>query len=90
MAVIATPNATTITPSCPALPNNALAVTPSDADTFAQGVSIYAGAAGNISCVPWSSETAVVVAVLAGTVVPFRVKKVNATGTTATGLVAVY
>lgn len=90
MAVIATPNPTPATPNCPVLPNNALAVTPSDADTFAQGVAIYCGAAGNVSVVPWHSTTAVTVAVLAGTVIPFRVSKVNATGTTATGLVAVY
>jgi len=90
MAVIATPNATTCSPQCPTLPDNALAVTPSDTDTFGQGVAIYCGAAGNVSCIPWASDTAVTVAVLAGTMLPFRVKQVRATSTTATGLVAVY
>ncbi len=90
MAVIATPNATTISSQCPTLPDNAFAVTPSDADTFAQGVAIYCGAAGNVSCVPWASDSALTVAVLAGTMIPFRVKKVNAASTTATNLVAVY
>lgn len=90
MAVIATPNATTVSPQCPTWPDNAITVTPSDVDTFAQGVSIYVGVAGNVSCVPWASETAVVVAAVAGQVLPFRVKKVNATLTTATTLLAIY
>lgn len=93
MAVIACPNPTTISPQCPTVPDNALAITPSDTDTFAQGVGVYVGAAGTVSVVPWgagNSGTAVSFTAIAGAVLPIRVVKVNSTGTTATGLVAVY
>ena len=91
MAVIATPSKTQISSNCPVFPAAALAVTPSDADTFANPVSLYIGGSGNVSVLPGSGTTTpVVVAVLAGTVLPFTVLGVRATGTTATGLVAVY
>ncbi|WP_423176229.1 MULTISPECIES: spike base protein, RCAP_Rcc01079 family [unclassified Stenotrophomonas maltophilia group] len=90
MAVIATPNPTTISPQCPTVPDNALAITPSDTDTFAKGVAVYVGVAGTVSCVPWGGNAAVTVTAVAGALLPFRVIKVNATNTTATGLLAVY
>jgi hypothetical protein len=90
VAVIATPNATTISPQCPSVLDNALAITPSDVDTFARGVTVYVGVAGTVSCVPWGGNPAVTVTAVAGALLPFRVVKVNATDTTATGLLAVY
>lgn len=59
-------------------------------DTFAVPVTVYVGGAGVVSCVPANGNAAVSVTVPAGQLVPFRVAKVNATGTTATLLVAVY
>lgn len=91
MAVIAIPGRTPITDSCPTFPGGALAVTPSDADTFANPVAIYIGGSGNISVAPGNGvNPAITVAVLAGTMLPFTVLSVRATGTTATGIVAVF
>lgn len=90
MAVIALPNPTTISSQCPTIQDNALAITTSDVDTFAQGVAVYVGTAGTVSCVPWGGNAAVSFTAVAGALLPVRVIKVNATGTTATGLVAVY
>jgi hypothetical protein len=75
---------------CPILPSAALAVTPSDADTFAAPVSIYVGGAGVVTCTPSAGGANVAITMPAGSVVPFRVSKVLATGTTATLMVAVY
>lgn len=91
MAVIATPGRTPITDSCPTFPGGALLVTPSDVDTFANPVAIYIGGSGNISVTPGNGIAGnITVAVLAGTMLPFTVLAVRATGTTATGIVAVY
>ncbi len=90
MATIATPNITAVSPSCPALPNGALAVTPSDTDTFAVPVSIYVGGAGIVTCTPVNGNAAVAITMAAGSVIPFRVSAVKATGATATLMVAVY
>lgn len=75
---------------CPILPSAALAVTPSDADTFAAPVSIYVGGAGIVTCTPSAGGGNIAITMPAGSVVPFRVSKVLATGTTATLMVAVY
>ncbi|WP_426355671.1 spike base protein, RCAP_Rcc01079 family [Stenotrophomonas maltophilia] len=90
MAKITLDNPTTVSPQCPTLPDNALAITPSDVDTFSQATAVYCGGAGNISVLPAGSGPVLTVAVLAGTMLPFRVLQVRATNTTATGLVAVY
>jgi hypothetical protein len=52
MATVALPSPTTISPTVPGLPDGAKAVTPSDADIFAQPVAIYVGGAGVVTCVP--------------------------------------
>lgn len=90
MAVIACPNPTTISPQCPTVLDNALVITPNDADTFAQPVAVYVGTAGTVNCVPAGGTAAITVTAVAGAVLPFRVIEVNATGTTATNLLAVY
>lgn len=66
MAVIACANPTTVSPQSPCLPNAALAVTPSDTDTFAQPVTIVVGVAGNVTCTPSNGNADVVVAAQAG------------------------
>lgn len=90
MAVVSFPNPSAATPSRNVLPDNGQAITPSDADTFAIGVEVYAGGAGVVVCTPWGRDADVSVTVPAGGKVPFRVKAVKATGTTATLLVAAY
>lgn len=75
------------------LPSNAVAVTPSDTNTYSSPVSIYVGGAGNVSIVPWDSgpggAAVVFVAPPVGTVIPCRAIIVTATNTTATNLVAI-
>ena len=68
-----------------------VAITPSnstDLDELTKAV--YVGGAGNIVAVDWLGNTTTFVGVLAGTVLPIRVRRVNATSTTATNLVALY
>ena len=90
MAVISLPNGTTASPQCPVLPDGAKAIVPSDADTFQQAVGVYCGVGGNVVCSPGNGNPDVTIAVNAGQFIPFRVLAVKATGTTASGLVAVY
>ena len=71
--------------------SRAIAVTPSDATNFTEGAchAIYVGGAGNITAVV--SGTAVLfTAVPVGTTLRIRATRVNATGTAATNLVALY
>ena len=74
--------------------NDAYAVTPSDSVSFAQGSTraIFVGGAGTLSVVRASGNTVsfTVGANAIGFVLPFRVARVNATGTTATLIVALY
>jgi hypothetical protein len=89
-AIISTPNVTPF-PARPGIYDAALTVTPSDANTFAQPVTIYVGGAGNITCTPASGGADVVfTAPPVGSVLPLRVVAVKATGTTATLMVALY
>lgn len=90
MAKINCPNLTTTGPAMPHLPDGALAVTPSDADTFAAPVTIYVGGAGSVVASPANGNADVTVVATAGSTLPFRVLAVKATGTTATSMVAVY
>lgn len=90
MAVVTTPNPTTASPQCPVLPDAAKAITPSDVDTFAQGVTVFVGGAGIVTCTPSNGNADVAITMPAGSIVPFRVSAVKATGTTATLMVAVY
>lgn len=64
------------------------AVTPSDSAYFSDlARSLYIGVEGNISVVAEDGSNAIFVGVPAGTVLPVRCKRVNATGTTATDIV---
>ena len=90
MAKIALGVITTASPQCPVLPDGAQAITPSDADTFAGAVSVFVGGAGVVTCTPANGAADVAITMPAGSVVPFRVVAVKATGTTATLMVAVY
>lgn len=66
-------------------------VTPSDTVSFARGVcqGIYVGVSGNIAVAMEDGTTASLLSVPIG-LLPVRATRVNATGTTATNLVALY
>lgn len=73
-------------------PPHAQAVTPSDAEVFDGPAAIYVGGDGDVSVVPAlpAGAAAVTLTMTAGGFVPFMVRKVNATGTTATNILAVW
>lgn len=66
-----------------------IAITPNDgADLAVYTRAIYVGGAGNISVIPLVGSTPVTfVGLQAGQLLPIRVKRVRATGTTATDIV---
>jgi hypothetical protein len=67
----------------------AFAITPSDSvnlTVFSRA--IYVGGAGNISVLTLQDNIVTFTGLLAGSILPIRVKRVNSTATTATGLVA--
>ena len=81
---------TSPTPTYPMYPEDAAAVTPSDTADLPQFSVIYVGGAGAVK-VTTAQGTAVTFSGLnAGTVLPVRVRRVWATGTTATLLTAVF
>jgi hypothetical protein len=90
MATTALGVITTASSQCPVLPDGAQAITPSDANIFAGAVAVYVGGAGIVTCSPANGSADVAVTMPAGSIVPFRVLAVKATGTTATLMVAIY
>lgn len=69
----------------------AAAVTPSDSvNLTADARSLYIGGAGNASVVTANGDTVTFVGLLAGSILPVRIRRVNATDTTATNIVAIY
>ena len=71
---------------------SAVAVTPHDATNLAEpSRALYIGVTGDVSVEMTDTGTAVVfTAVPAGTVLPIRVTRVNATATDATNIVSIY
>ncbi len=66
----------------------AFAITPIDTgELTVRARSLWVGGAGNLSLVFNDGTTATITGVPVGTHLPFRVKRVNATGTTATAIV---
>lgn len=91
MALIELENPTPHLPASPVFPSAAVAITPSDTDTFSHAVTVYVGGAGTVVITPWNGTVDVTFAGLAaGSQVPCLARKVHATGTTATNLVAIY
>lgn len=68
------------------------AVTPSDSVDLSGGTcrALYVGGSGDISVLFQGSTTPVLFVGFAGGVLPIQVKRVRATGTTATSIVALY
>jgi len=69
-----------------------LAVTPSDSTdlTYSTCRAIYVGGDGDISLVDGNAATIVFTGVTAGSILPVQTARVNATGTTATSIIALY
>lgn len=71
--------------------SNFAAVTPSDSVDFtAQCRGLYVGGAGDLVAVGADEVAVTFVGVAAGTVLPLRAIRVNATSTTATSIVQIY
>lgn len=71
--------------------HDAVAITPSDSvDLTAVTRGIYVGAAGNVKVDMLGSGTVTFTSVQVGTVLPVRATRVYSTGTTATGLIALW
>ena len=68
------------------------AITPNDSTDLPLGIcrAIYVGVGGDISIDDLSGETVVFKNAISGSVIPVQTARVNATGTTATNLVALY
>ena len=69
----------------------AFSVTPSDVtnlDRRTKGV--WVGGAGDMSVVMHNGQTVTFPGILGGSLLPIAVTRINATGTTATGIVALY
>ena len=69
-----------------------LAVTPSDSTdlTYSTCRAIYVGGDGDISLVDGNAATIVFSGVTAGSILPVQTARINATGTTATSIIALY
>ncbi len=66
----------------------AFVITPSDSvNLTARARSLWVGGAGNLSLVFNDGSSATITGVPVGTHLPFRVRRVNLTGTTATAIV---
>jgi hypothetical protein len=72
-------------------PTDAAAVTPSDGtDLTFVSKKLFVGGAGNLVVITAAGNTVTFTGVAAGTILPIRVSRVKATGTTATNIVAMY
>ena len=86
---MASPSNNLIDSNMPA--TKAAAVTPHDSTNLASLTrSLYIGGDGNIVCVFPDGDAITFSNVVAGTILPVRVKRVNSTNTTATNIVALY
>jgi hypothetical protein len=69
----------------------AVAVTPSDStDLTSLCRALYVGSGGTVNVDVADGSTVAFVGVIGGTILPVRVARVRATGTTATNIVALY
>ena len=82
---------TNLKPENTAPAEGAAAVTPNDStDLTTLSRALYVGSGGSIAVVVADGSTVTFVGVLSGSVLPVRVSRVLATGTTATNIVALY
>lgn len=71
-------------------PSSAAAVTPADGADLPKTGRIWVGGTGNVKVDTISGDTVTFNSVPAGTILPVRVKRVYATGTTGTNMVVCY
>jgi len=71
-------------------PNDAAAVVPADGSDLPRSGRLFVGGAGAVKVTTISGTDVTFTGVIAGSVLPVRVKKVFATGTTATNMVVMY
>jgi len=70
---------------------NAFSVTPNDSTDMANAArALFVGGAGDVKVDTTGGDTVTFTGVTAGMILPVRVTRVYATGTTATNIVAVY
>lgn len=70
---------------------DAVAVTPSDStDLTNPARALYVGGSGDVNLDTGNGTTIVFTNIVGGTILPIRVKRVRATSTTATGIIALY
>lgn len=70
---------------------NSIAVTPSDTVSLtATTRALYVGTSGNLTVLMAGGQTTLFTAVPAGSLLPLQVTRVNATGTAATNLIAMW
>ena len=70
---------------------HAVAVTPHDStDLTNDARSLYVGVTGDVTLLTSGGEVILFTAVPAGAILPIRTRRVNATATTATSIVALY
>lgn len=81
---------TTPTPTYPMFPEDAAAITPSDSADLPQFSVVFVGAGGNVKVTTAQGSAVTFTGVNAGSVLPVRVRRVWATGTTATSMTAVF
>jgi hypothetical protein len=65
-------------------------VSPNDTININETKGLYVGASGDVKADMWDGTTVTFTALSAGVTHPLSVKRVYATGTTATGIVALY
>lgn len=72
--------------------DDAVAITPHDSTNITGGITrgVYVGGAGNVAAVFKHGAVVTFMAVPAGTILPIRVSRINATSTTATNMVALF
>jgi len=76
-------------PESPA--RDAAVVTPSNSVSLTNmAKAFYVGAAGDVAVVTARGSTVVIPAVPAGVIIPLQISRVNVTGTTASGIVALF
>jgi len=81
---------TNFSPTFPAFPAGAEAVTPSDSVNLGSPSTIYVGGTGNVQVTTANGDVVTFVGLLGGSVIPVQVIRVWATSTTALNLVRIY
>ena len=68
----------------------AVAVTPNDLTDIPTTRGLYLGGGGNLAVIMSNGDAVTFIAMQAGVPIPYSVKRVKATGTTATNIIATY